>query len=155
MVAKNPKLREDPPMLDWPERVQLKMEDGETAPPSNGEEPVAEVQSVDAKVSALAVLCLLTALLSFLFFPALAALPLGIFALRRIDASNGKLTGRYLAIPGICLSVVALSAWLALTAVVLAAWTVLSTVAVAAWVAVIAVGWMAWKILAGIWNALF
>lgn len=167
MVAKNPKLKEepsmeDPPMLDWPERVQLKMEDGETAPPTNGGEPAAAIPAGEKKISALAILCLLTALMSFLFFPALAALPLGIFALRRINASDGKLTGRHLAIPGICISVVALSAWLALTVGLLAAWTALSVMAVAAWVAVIAVGWVVWQLmvaivtlLQAIWNALF
>ena len=136
-------------MLDYPDREGLEAVPEEDTPATQ------QTRESGVRVSALAILCVLSGLLSFLFFPALAALPLGIFALQRIDASDGKLTGRYLAIPGICLSVVALSAWLALTAVVLAAWTVLSTVAVAAWVAVIAVGWMAWKILTGIWNALF
>ena len=155
MVAKNPKLKEEPPVLDWPERKQLKMEDGETAPPSNGEEPAAAIPAGETKTSALAILCLLTALMSFLFFPALAALPLGIFALRRINASDGKLTGRRLAIPGICISVVALSAWLALTVGLLAVWTALSIVAVAAWVVVWQLAVAIVALLQAIWNALF
>ena len=120
MVTENPTLIEDPPILDYPDREGSEVIAEEDTPATQ------ETKARVVRVSALAILCMLSALLSFLFFPALAALPLGIFALRRIDASNGKLTGRYLAIPGICLSVVALSAWLALIAVVWIALKLLS-----------------------------
>ena len=95
-------------MLDYPDRERSEVVAEEDTPAT--QETMARV----VRVSALAILCMLSALLSFLFFPALAALPLGIFALRRIDESNGALEGRHLAITGLCISVVALAAWLAL-----------------------------------------
>ena len=109
MVAKNPKLMEEPPLLEEARReLEVAPVEAETnAAP-------AKPQVVEVKVCALSVLCMLTALLSFLFFPALAALPLGIFALRRIDESDGKLSGRHLAITGLCIASTALAFWLAL-----------------------------------------
>ena len=142
MVSENPKLKVDPPTLDHPDRGESEVVAEEDTPTTR------ETKTDEAKVSALAILCILSGLLSFLFFPALAALPLGIQALKRIEESNGTLQGRHLAITGLSISVVALSAWLALTVLALAAWTALSAVAVAAWGAVIAVGWVTWKILA-------
>ena len=47
----------------------------------------------------------------FFLLPAIAAVPLGIGALRTIDASEGRLRGRHLAVVGLCVSVVALSLW--------------------------------------------
>ena len=110
MVSENPKLKVDPPMLDYPDREGSEVVAEEDTPATQ------ETKARVVRVSALAILCMLSALLSFLFFPALVALPLGILALRRIDESNGALEGRHLAITGLCISVVALSAWLALIA---------------------------------------
>ena len=107
-IAKNPKLKVDPPTLDYPDRGESEVvtEEDPTAT------QVAKVSEV--RVSALSILCMLSALMGFLFIPALAALPLGIVALKRIDESDGALEGRHLAITGLCISVVALAAWLAL-----------------------------------------
>ena len=116
VVSETPKLKVDPPTPDYPDRDEPKVV-AEEDPPAPQETKVGEV-----KVSALAILCMVSALMSFLFFPALAALPLGILALRRIDESNGTLEGRHLAITGLCISVVALAVWLALIA---AGWIVL------------------------------
>ena len=110
MVSENPKLKLDPPTLDYPDRGKSEVVVEDDAPATE------ETRKVEARISSLAVLCMLSALLGFLFFPALVALPLGILALRRIDESNGALEGRHLAITGLCISVVALSAWLALIA---------------------------------------
>ncbi len=111
-------------MLDYPDREGSEVVTEEDAPATQ------ETKARVVRVSALAILCMLSGLLSFLFFPALAALPLGILALRRIDESNGALEGRHLAITGLCISVVALAAWLAL----------------------IATGWIAWKMLVTLFN---
>jgi hypothetical protein len=110
MVTENPKLKVDPPMLDYPNRDEPETVPEEDTPATQ------QTRESAVKVSALAILCVLSGLLSFLFFPALAALPLGILALRRIDESNGALEGRHLAITGLCISVVALAIWLALIA---------------------------------------
>ena len=109
-VSETLQLKVDPPTPDYPDRVESEVV-AEADSPAPQETKVGEV-----KVSALAILCMLSALLGFLFFPALAALPLGILALRRIDESNGTLEGRHLAITGLCISVVALAVWLALIA---------------------------------------
>ena len=123
MVSENPKLKVDPPTLDYPNRgeSEVVVEDNASAIKGTRRE---------TRISSLAVLCMLSALLGFLFFPALAALPLGILALKRIDESDGALTGRHLAITGLCISVAALSAWLA----------------------VIAVGWIALTLLKALFN---
>ena len=95
-------------MLDYPDR-------GESEVVTEEDTPATQVAKAgEVRVSALSILCMLSALLGFLFFPALAALPLGIVALKRIDESDGALEGRHLALPGLCISVVALAAWLAL-----------------------------------------
>ena len=124
MVSENPKLKLDPPTLDCPDRGKSEVVVEDDAPATE------ETRRVEARISSLAVLCMLSALLGFLFFPALAALLLGILALKRIDESDGALTGRHLAITGLCISVVALSAWLAL----------------------IAASWIAWKMLVTLFN---
>ena len=107
--TENPKLIEDPPTLDYPDR-------GESEVVTEKDTPAAKqvAKAGEVRVSALSILCMLSALLGFLFFPALAALPLGIVALKRIDESDGALEGRHLAITGLCISVVALASWLAL-----------------------------------------
>ena len=123
-VSETLQLKVDPPTPDYPDRVESEVV-AEEDTPAPQETKVREV-----KVSALAILCMLSALLGFLFFPALAALPLGIIALKRIDESDGALEGRHLAITGLCISVVALAAWLAL----------------------IAASWIAWKMLVTLFN---
>ena len=116
VVSEALKLKVDPPTPNYPDRVESEVVAEEDSPAPQ-ETKVGEV-----KVSALAILCMLSALMGFLFFPALAALPLGILALRRIDESNGTLEGRHLAITGLGISVVALAVWLALIA---AGWIIL------------------------------
>ena len=114
--AETLQLKVDPPTPNYPDRVESEGVAEEDTPTTQ------ETKTGEVKVSVLAILCMLSALMGFLFFPALAALPLGILALRRIDESNGTLEGRHLAITGLCISVVALAAWLALIA---AGWIVL------------------------------
>ena len=132
MVADNPKLKEDPPLLestersgtngdaengssstDSPEDIEVldasELAESEAAPAA----PEVRAVKVHQQVSALAILCMLTALLSPLFFPALAAIPLGVFALRRINESDGMLSGRHLAITGLCIATTALAFWMA------------------------------------------
>ena len=132
MVADNPKLKEDPPLLESTERSDTNgdAEDGssstdspeaievlDASEPAESEAapaaPEVRVVKVHQQVSALAILCMLTALLSPLFFPALAAIPLGVFALRRINESDGMLSGRHLAITGLCIATTALAFWMA------------------------------------------
>ena len=136
MVADNPKLKEDPPLLESTERSGTNgdAENGSSSTDSPTDSPEAievldasepaeseaalaapEVRAVKVhqQVSALAILCMLTALLSPLFFPALAAIPLGVFALRRINESDGMLSGRHLAITGLCIATTALAFWMA------------------------------------------
>ena len=121
MVTENPMLVEDPPMLDYPDREGSEVVAEEDTPATQ------ETKARVVRVSVLAILCMLSALLSFLFFPALAALPLGIVALKRIDESDGALEGRHLAITGLCISVVALASWLALITAGFIAWKILVT----------------------------
>ena len=132
MVADNPKLKEDPPLLESTERSgtngdaendssstdspeAIEVLDASEPAESEAALAVPEVRAVKVhqQVSALAILCMLTALLSPLFFPALAAIPLGVFALRRINESDGMLSGRHLAITGLCIATTALAFWMA------------------------------------------
>lgn len=75
------------------------------------ESALMETAKPEPRTSVMAILCVFCAALGFFLLPALAALPLGIFALRAIDASDGRLRGRHLAVVGLCVSVVALSLW--------------------------------------------
>lgn len=137
MVADNPKLKEDPPLLESTERSGTNgdAENGssstdspetnevlDASEPAESEAapatPEVRVVKVHQQVSALSILCMLTALLSPLFFPALAAIPLGVFALRRINESDGMLSGRHLAITGLCIATTALAFWMAFFAFV-------------------------------------
>jgi len=132
MVADNPKLKEDPPLLESTERPGTNgdaendntstdspeaIEVTDASDPAESESapaaPEVPVVKVHQQVSALSILCMLTALLSPLFFPALAAIPLGVFALRRINESDGMLSGRHLAITGLCIATTALAFWMA------------------------------------------
>ena len=107
MVSENPKIKVDPPTWYDADRDESKVIVEYDAQASQGGE---------VKTSVLAILCMLSALMGFLFFPALAALPLGILALRRIDESDGALGGRHLAIAGLCICVMVLAVWLVLIA---------------------------------------
>jgi hypothetical protein len=129
MVADNPKLKEDPPLLESTERPGANGDDENdntstdspeavevtdaSGPAKSESAPEVSVVRVHQQVSALSILCMLTALLSPLFFPALAAIPLGVFALRRINESDGMLSGRHLAITGLCIASTALALWMA------------------------------------------
>ena len=69
------------------------------------EEPTAvesNQPSESPRTSVLAILCVFCAALGFFLLPAIAAVPLGIGALRTIDASEGRLRGRHLAVVGLC-----------------------------------------------------
>ena len=83
----------------------------------HSEEPVTlesnqpNARSESPQTSVLAILCVFCAALGFFLLPAIAAVPLGVGALRTIDASEGRLRGRHLAVVGLCVSVVALSLW--------------------------------------------
>ena len=57
-------------------------------------------QPVQVKTSALAVTSLILGCLSFLLFPGIPALVLGLCALSAINKSNGQLIGRGMAIAG-------------------------------------------------------
>ncbi len=66
-----------------------------------------------ARTSVLAILCVFCASLGMLFFPAVAAVPVGIYALKFIEESEGRLSGRQLAVTGLCMAITSLSLWLA------------------------------------------
>jgi len=101
MVTENPKLQEDPP--------RLVIEDEAPAAEQSDAIPAAPTKG---RVSVLAILCVLCATMGFMFFPAVAAIPLGICALRRIEDSQGKLYGRHLAVIGLAIGVIGVALWL-------------------------------------------
>lgn len=111
-------------MLEWSRR-ERKGATGDEVVAATDNTPATAPRVIEVQICSLSILCIVTAALSFLFFPALAAIPLGIFALRRIDQSNGALSGRHLAIAGLCIATTALAFWLALFAV---GWIALSIV---------------------------
>ena len=100
MVMPEPSRMEEKPHVDRSEEP--------AALESN--QPIAPSES--PRTSVLAILCVFCAALGFFLLPAIAAVPLGIGALRNIDASEGRLRGRHLAVVGLCVSVVALSLWI-------------------------------------------
>lgn len=114
MVTENPKLQDDPP--------RLVIED---SPAENKTEEQSTAVS-RGHVSVLAILCVLCASLGFMFFPAVAAIPLGICALRRIEESQGKLFGRHLAIIGLGIGVTGVALWLGLMFLAWLGWSVLT-----------------------------
>ena len=79
--------------------------------PATFESNQSNAHSESPRTSVLAILCVFCASLGFFLLPAIAAVPLGVGALRTIDASEGRLRGRHLAVVGLCVSVVALSLW--------------------------------------------
>jgi hypothetical protein len=79
--------------------------------PATLESNQPNARSESPRTSVLAILCVFCSSLGFFLLPAIAAVPLGVGALRTIDASKGRLRGRHLAVVGLCVSVVALSLW--------------------------------------------
>ena len=71
-------------------------------------------QEPGSRPSVLAILCVFCASLGMLFFPAVVAIPMGIFALKFINESEGTLSGRQLAVTGLCVAITSLSLWLIL-----------------------------------------
>ena len=67
-----------------------------------------------SRPSVLAILCVFCASLGMLFFPAIVAIPLGIYALKYINESEGRLSGRQMAVTGLCVAITSLSLWLIL-----------------------------------------
>ena len=67
-----------------------------------------------SRPSVLAILCVFCASLGMLFFPAVVAIPMGIYALKYIDESEGRLSGRQMAVTGLCVAITSLSLWLVL-----------------------------------------
>ena len=57
----------------------------------------------------LAILCVFCASLGMLFFPAVAAIPMGIYALKFINESEGRLSDRQMAVTGLCVAITSLS----------------------------------------------
>ncbi len=73
----------------------------------------AQQSAAPERVSALAVVSVVSALLGFLGITSLLGLALGIVALKQMSTTPG-LTGRHLAILGVCVSMFWLVLWLAL-----------------------------------------
>lgn len=69
-------------------------------------------QETGSRPSVLAILCVFCASLGMMFFPAIVAIPLGIFALKYINESEGRLSGRQMAVTGLCVAITSLSLWL-------------------------------------------
>jgi len=70
------------------------------------------IQETGARPSVMAILCVFCASLGMLFFPAVVAIPLGIYALKYINESDGRLSGRQMAVTGLCVAITSLSLWL-------------------------------------------
>ena len=73
--------------------------------PATLESNQSNAHSESPRTSVLAILCVFCASLGFFLLPAIAAVPLGVGALRTIDSSKGRLRGRHLAVVGLCVSV--------------------------------------------------
>ena len=71
-------------------------------------------QETGSRPSVLAILCVFCASLGMLFFPAIVAIPLGIYALKYINESEGRISGRQMAVTGLCVAITSLSLWLIL-----------------------------------------
>ena len=87
------------------------------------------IQETGARLSVLAVLCVFCASLGMLFFPAVVAIPLGIYALKYINESDGRLSGRQMAVTGLCVAITSLSLWLILFSLSWLGIKILTTVA--------------------------
>ena len=71
-------------------------------------------QETGSRPSVLAILCVFCASLGMLFFPAIVAIPMGLYALKYINESEGRLSGRQMAVTGLCVAITSLSLWLIL-----------------------------------------
>jgi len=87
------------------------------------------IQETGARLSVLAILCVFCASLGMLFFPAVVAIPLGIYALKYINESDGRLSGRQMAVTGLCVAITSLSLWLILFSLSWLGIKILTTVA--------------------------
>ncbi len=88
-------------------------------PPTMGknreiEDQESNIIETGSRPSVLAILCVFCASLGMLFFPAVAAIPMGIYALKCINESEGRLSGRQMAVTGLCVAITSLSLWLVL-----------------------------------------
>ena len=79
-----------------------------------GEDQKPTAQETGSRPSVLAILCVFCASLGMLFFPAIVAIPMGIYALKYINESEGRLSGRQMAVTGLCVAITSLSLWLIL-----------------------------------------
>jgi len=91
----------------------------EEEPPTMEQTRTAEDQKTTthetgSRPSVLAILCVFCASLGMMFFPAIVAIPLGICALKYINESEGRLSGRQMAVTGLCVAITSLSLWLIL-----------------------------------------
>ena len=84
---------------------------------------------IKSRPSVLAILCVFCASLGMLFFPALLAIPLGIYALKYINESEGQLSGRQMAVTGLCVAITSLSVWLVLFTLTWAGTKLVTTIA--------------------------
>ena len=106
----------------------------EKEPPTMEQTRTAEdqkptIQEAGARPSILAILCVFCASLGMLFFPAVVAIPLGIYALKYINESDGRLSGRQMAVTGLCVAITSLSLWLILFSLSWLGIKILTTVA--------------------------
>ena len=106
----------------------------EEEPPTMEQTRTAEdqkptIQETGARLSVLAILCVFCASLGMLFFPAVVAIPLGIYALKYINESDGRLSGRQMAVTGLCVAITSLSLWLILFSLSWLGIKILTTVA--------------------------
>ena len=99
-------------VMPEPSRMEEKPHVDRSEEPATLESNQPDARSESPRTSVLAILCVFCASLGFFLLPAIAAVPLGVGALRTIDASEGRLRGRHLAVVGLCVSVVALSLWI-------------------------------------------
>ena len=76
------------------------------------EDQESNIIETRSRPSVLAILCVFCASLGMLFFPAVAAIPLGVYALKDINESEGCLSGRQMAVTGLCVAIASLSLWL-------------------------------------------
>ncbi len=93
------------------------------------EDQKTTIQETGARPSVLAILCVFCASLGMLFFPAVVAIPLGIYALKYINESDGRLSGRQMAVTGLCVAITSLSLWLILFSLSWLGIKILTTVA--------------------------
>ena len=78
------------------------------------EDQESNIIETRSRPSVLAILCVFCSSLGMLFFPAVAAIPMGIYALKYINESEGRLRGRRMAVTGLCVAITSLSLWLVL-----------------------------------------